>query len=425
MTTTRTATAPAVDVPEVQRRSIAVLASAQVLTGVAVAGAVPAGALIAAGVAGNEAAAGLAQTAGVVGAAFASLPLARLTLSGGRRTALGAGLLVGAVGAAAVVFGAQLRFLPLVFLGCMLVGGATAAGYQARYAAADLAPPERRGRDLSLVVWASTIGAVLGPNLLGVSGSLAEHLGLPPLAGPYVVAAFCLSAAGLVVVSLLRPDPFLLARRLAGAAVGGARPHVLAGLHHLRGHPRAWLGMAAVAVGHAAMVMVMVMTPVHMSHVEVRLQLIGLVISVHVAGMYALSPLVGWAADRLGRVPVLAAGVADPRRVLPGRGAGGRRRRAPPRRRSVPARCRLVVHADRRLDPARRGGRHPRPPSGAGGLGPRHERGRRGGRRGGGRRRGRLGRTVPCVPWCASRCSSSRLALLRPACRAQSNTRSG
>ena len=146
---TRTA-AVALDVPRIQRRTLGVLSSYQALAGIAVAGTVPAGALLAAGIAGNDAAAGLAQTSGVTGAALAALPLARLTLSGGRRRALTVGVALGAVGAVVVVVGAVLRLLPLIYLGCLLVGCATAAGYQARYAAADLAPADRRARALSI-----------------------------------------------------------------------------------------------------------------------------------------------------------------------------------------------------------------------------------------------------------------------------------
>ena len=312
MTDTRTR-AP-VDVAAVQRRSLGVLSGYQALAGIAIAGAVPAGALIAEGVAGSDAAAGLAQTSGVVGAALAALPLARLTLSGGRRRALVWGVGLGALGAVVVVVASVLRSFPLVVLGCLLVGVASAAGYQARYAAADLAEPDRRARAISVVVWASTIGAVLGPNLLEASGRLAESLGLPQLSGPYVVGAVCFALSAALLWVLLRPDPYLLARRRAAAAAPpatgtAAHPRLRDGLHHVRRHPRAQLGITAVATGHAVMVMVMVMTPVHMRHVDVRLQLIGLVISVHVAGMYALSPVVGWAADRFGRRMVLAAGV--------------------------------------------------------------------------------------------------------------------
>jgi MFS family permease len=165
----------------------------------------------------------------VVGAALAALPLARLTLRSGRRLALALGLGIGALGAVVVVLGAATRTLGLVYLGCLGVGVATASSLQARYAAADLAEEHHRGRALSFVVWGSTVGAVLGPNLLEVSGRLGLALGLPQLAGPYVVAAAALAVAALLLAVMLRPDPYLLARRLAvasGDAVAGARTSV-------------------------------------------------------------------------------------------------------------------------------------------------------------------------------------------------------
>jgi MFS family permease len=300
----------AADVAVVQRRTVRVLAGSQVLGGIAVAGSLPAGSLLAASVAGSEAAAGLAQTAGVVGAALLALPLARIALSRGRRVALSTGYGIGAVGAAVVIAAAVVRSVPLIMLGCLLVGVASAASYQARYAATDLAEEHHRARALSYVVWAATVGAVLGPNLLEVSGSLGEALGLPRLAGPYVVSVTVLLAAVVVLMLLLRPDPYLLAvRQQRTAGEPAAKPRLRDGLAHLRAHPLAMLGIAAIAIGHVVMVMVMVMTPVHMAHVDVTLQLIGLVISVHVAGMYALSPVVGWAVDRYGRVPVIVAGI--------------------------------------------------------------------------------------------------------------------
>lgn len=295
-----------VDVSGVQRRSLGVLSFAQALAGVAVAGSLPAGALIAAGLAG-EGAAGLAQTSGVFGAAVFALPLARLALVRGRRTALASGYWLGALGAAIVVFGGIGRSLPLVLVGCVLLGVATAAGYQSRYAATDLAVAEHRGRALAIVVWAGTIGAVVGPNLLAFTGDLAFGAGLPQLTGPFVLATAALAIAALALLVALRPDPYLLARSLAHQD-DAAHPRLRDGLAHLRAHRRALLGISAVSLGHVVMVMVMVMTPVHMAHVDVSLRLIGLVISVHVLGMYALSPVVGWAVDRWGRVQVITLG---------------------------------------------------------------------------------------------------------------------
>ena len=298
-----------------QRRSVSVLSAGQVLGSLAVAGSVAAGALIAAGVSGSEGAAGLAQTFGVLGAAIMALPLARLALSRGRRVSLAIGYGLGAIGSLIVIAGALWWSLPLVYAGTLLVGVATASGLQARYAATDLATEETRGRSLSIVVWAGTIGAVAGPNLLEVSGHLGVALGLPQLAGPYVVGFLALAGAALVLGVFLRPDPYLLARSARAAqdpvaAAEVARPRLRDGISHIRGNPTAILGISAIAIGHVVMVAVMVMTPIHMAHVDVTLQLIGLVISVHVAGMYALSPLVGWAVDRIGRIPVIWVGIA-------------------------------------------------------------------------------------------------------------------
>jgi len=301
-----------VDVAAVQRRSLATLSTGAVLGGIAVAGAVPAGALIAASL-GSDATAGLAQTMGVLGAAVFALPLARIALNRGRRAALSVGYGVGAVGALVVVVAGTTRSLPLVFLGCLLVGVASAAGLQARYAATDLAVESHRARALSIVVWAGTVGAVLGPNLLGVSGAVAVGLGLPQLTGPYLQSFTMLAIAVFTLTVFLRPDPYLLARSLAQHANDGvaiAKPRLRDGIEHLRRHRRAMLGVISVALGHVVMVMVMVMTPVHMSHVDVSLQLIGLVISVHVLGMYAFSPVVGWLVDRAGRVPMILVGAA-------------------------------------------------------------------------------------------------------------------
>ncbi len=293
-----------------QRNALRVLSIGSVFGGIAVAGAIPAGSLLAASIADSEGAAGFAQTAGVVGAALLALPLARIALSRGRRAALATGYGIGAVGALVVIVGAVHRNLPLILIGCLMVGVASASGYQARYAATDLAHDDHRARALALVVWAGTIGAVLGPNLLDASGALGLAMGLPLLAGPYVVCLVALGLASLVLFVFLRPDPYLLSvENRKGTADEKPKPRLRDGIGHLAGRPRAILGIGAIAIGHVVMVMVMVMTPVHLAHVDVTLRLIGLVISVHVAGMYALSPVVGWAVDRIGRIPVIIVGI--------------------------------------------------------------------------------------------------------------------
>ena len=292
-----------------QEKTVKVLATAQVLNGVGVAGTVAAGSLLVASITNSETLAGLAQTSSVLGAAALALPLARLTSRGGRRLALSVGLIAGVIGSLLAIFGGSRENLYLMLTGTFLVGAASAAGYQARFAAIDLATNEKRAKQLSFVVWGSTIGAVTGPNLMEPSGNLAESFGLPRLTGPYLISAVTLALAVLVIQLFLRPDPYLTAAKDSGAATL-PRVKTKVALKHIRSNARASFAIASIAIGHIAMVAVMVMTPVHMAHVDVTLTIIGLVISVHVLGMYAFSPLVGALTDRLGRLRVIQIGVA-------------------------------------------------------------------------------------------------------------------
>jgi len=292
---------------QLQNRVVRTLASAQVLNGVGVAGTVAAGSLLVSSITDSETLAGLAQTSAVLGAAALALPLARLTARGGRRLALSVGYTSGVVGSIFAIVGGAHRNLFFMLLGTFLVGAASAAGYQARFAAIDLATKETRAKQLSFVVWGSTIGAVAGPNLMDPSGNLAELFNLPRLVGPYLVSAATLFFAMIVIQIFLRPDPYLTAEKQAN--VVQHKGSTKAALSHIRSNPKALFAISAIAIGHVAMVSVMVMTPIHMKHVDVSLRIIGFVISVHVLGMYAFSPIVGWLSDRLGRVRVIQIGL--------------------------------------------------------------------------------------------------------------------
>jgi predicted MFS family arabinose efflux permease len=190
----------------------------------------------------------------------------------------------------------------------VLLGGATAAGLAARFAATDLAAPHRRARALATVVWATTVGAVAGPNLGAPAQRLGTLLGLEPAAGPFLCCLLVFALAATLTVTGLRPDPLVLARAPAtGPDSGAGRPAVSARAA-LRAAPAARLGVAGIVLCHLIMVGLMSMTPVHMGHGGATLQLVGLVISLHVAGMYALAPVFGWLADRVGRRPVVLLG---------------------------------------------------------------------------------------------------------------------
>ncbi len=203
-------------------------------------------------------------------------------------------------------------------MGFFLFGCATAAGLQARYAAVDLAPAALRGRHLSLIVWATTLGAVVGPSLAPLAGASVGRYGVPTLAGPFFFSALLFGLATLLLMLLLRPDPAVVARAPSGhpssSLSNAPRAGMRAALRFVVSHAPARLGVSAMAVGNLVMIGVMAMTPVHIrgaGHDAPRtLSIVGLVLSFHIAGMFAFSPVFGWLTDRLGRRPVIFAGIA-------------------------------------------------------------------------------------------------------------------
>lgn len=322
MATDLAAPLAAPDVAPIQRRTLRLLFATQIIGGIGVTIGVAVGALLASDVAGT-AVAGLVSSAAVVGGALLAVPVTRIMTVRGRRPGLVVAYLTGAAGGVLVVLAAVTRWVPLLFLGMLLFGGGSAANLQARYAAVDLAVPARRGRQLSLIVWATTIGAVAAPNFASLADRTTSGWGLPPLAGPFAFSAAALALAAGAILALLRPDPLLTARRLAAAvtppapvAAPAATARHGAGMRAawsvVRTRPAARLGIVAVAVGHLVMVAVMVMTPVrlHEWHDDADvLRVVGLVLSLHIAGMYALAPVAGWLTDRVGRRAVILGGV--------------------------------------------------------------------------------------------------------------------
>jgi MFS family permease len=307
-----TPTHGAPDRGQLQRRTLRVLVASQVLGGVGVGAGIAVVGLLAYELSGTESLSGVSATASVLGAAGAAFAIARISAARGRRPGLVTGYLVGAVGAVAAVVAAAAGSFPLHVVASLAFGWASAANLQARYAATDLAAPEASARALSTVVWATTVGAVLGPNLTGPGEAVAAAVALPPLAGPYLFSLVSFLTAAIVQIVWLRPDPLLVAGDDAGRPVGRTTPpSIPAALTTVRRVPSALAALTAIAAAHATMVGVMVMTPVHLEHHGAALQVVGLTISLHIAGMYALSPLMGRAADRVGRVPVVLAGMAQ------------------------------------------------------------------------------------------------------------------
>jgi MFS family permease len=298
-------------VAQLQRRTVRVLVLTQAVGALGITIGIATASLLAKDLSGSEALSGLAQTAQVLGAAVISFLLASVMARRGRRVGLVTGYLLAAAGGGLAVLAGVVGSMTLLLVGALLLGAGTSANNAARFAATDLADDTNRARSLSIVVWATTIGAVLGPNLTGPAGAFAEVVDIPELTGPFAIGAFGMLAAALVAFLLLRPDPLFVARERAGEVTIG---HVAAGssisraLHVVRERPVIGFAIAGLALAHAAMISVMVMTPLHMQHGGAEIDVIGLVISVHVLGMFGFSPLVGLLADRVGRAPTLGCG---------------------------------------------------------------------------------------------------------------------
>jgi MFS family permease len=309
-----------------QRRTLTTLAATQVLSGVGVASGIAVAPLVASALSGSDAIAGLTSTSGVVGAALVALPLAHVAGQRGRRPSLLLGFGVATGGAVLATIAVLVGSWPLLVVAMLLFGSGTAAGLASRFAATDLATPQRRARDLSVVVWATTVGSVVGPTLAGLADRVAgpglrlgdthaQHGSTAPSAAPFVLAAVAFALAATVVVVWLRPDPLLASRAASGAGPGHGkgsswRDGLRAGWAVVSASPTARLALGAIVLSHLVMVGLMSMTPVHMNHGGATLQVVGLVISAHIAGMYALSPVVGWLADRVGHARVLYVGGA-------------------------------------------------------------------------------------------------------------------
>ncbi|WP_433431086.1 MFS transporter [Nonomuraea sp. CA-141351] len=296
----------------VQRRTLAVLSATQIVGGVGVAVGLALSSVVVDELSGSTVISGFAGTATVLGAALLALPTAKAAGTGGRRAGLSVAYAAALAGCVISVLAISLRTWPLLLAGLVLVGGGSAGSLAARYSATDLAPQGRSARHLSLVVWASTVGSVAGPNLARPADEIGRRLGLVEKAGPFAFAALAFALAMVVIFVFLRPDPLKLARSLIDAPGTDRAPRgtIRTAWQTLRTTPIARRALVMIAVSHTAMVSVMSMTPVKLHHDGSNLDVIGLVISLHIAGMYVLSPVVGWLADKAGKVPVLVLGMA-------------------------------------------------------------------------------------------------------------------
>lgn len=297
-------------VQKYQRRTLAVVVASQVLGGAGLAAGITVGALLAQDMLGSEGLAGLPAALFTLGSALAALLVGRFTQRWGRRIGLGLGFAAGGLGAIGVVVAAALGNVPLLFLSLFIYGSGTATNLQTRYAGTDLAPANRRATAVSIAMVSTTLGAVAGPNLVEPLGDLAATLGLPALSGPFLLAAAAYLAAGIVLLLMLTPDPFLLAKALDTSRQNQIKQVGEAPPPPPRVGTGAYVGAVVMIVTQISMVALMTMTPVHMRSHDHGLGAIGIVIGLHIGAMYLPSLLTGRLVDRWGRTPMaIAAGL--------------------------------------------------------------------------------------------------------------------
>jgi len=302
--------APPARLAALRRRTVLVLVASVGLGSTGHIAAVTIATIVAEQLTGSAVLSGAPGAAVVLGAALGATLLSRIMVVRGRRTGLAAGYVTGVLGAVIAASALVSGAFPILLLGTALIGFGNASNQLSRYAAADLYPPARRASAISIVVWGATLGAVIGPNLVGPAGAFGERLGLPPLTGVYLLPMLFVGAAAIVAFVGLRPDPYRLADPTdlepdAEGRAGGA----VTSLGRILERPNVPVAIVSLVTVQVVMVLIMTMTPLHMTETGHELTAVGLVISGHTFGMYALSPISGRLTDRFGSVRVILAGL--------------------------------------------------------------------------------------------------------------------
>ncbi|MGY2612659.1 MFS transporter [Bacillus pretiosus] len=290
------------------KRTLVIVSISQMFGGAGLAAGITVGALLAQQMLGTDAYAGLPAAMFTMGSAVAAFFVGKLSQKHGRRIGLAGGFIVGGLGAIGVVVAALTNSIILLLVSLLIYGAGTATNLQARYAGTDLANKKQRATAISITMVMTTFGAVAGPNLVGVMGRFAHSIGIPELAGPFILSAAAFILAGLVLFVMLRPDPLLIANMIEiykqehtykGQAVTEEATENKRGIT---------VGAIVMILTQIVMVAIMTMTPVHMGHHGHGLSAVGLVIGFHVGAMYLPSLVTGMLIDKIGRTTMSIAG---------------------------------------------------------------------------------------------------------------------
>jgi MFS family permease len=272
------------------------------------------GSILAASITGTNTWSGLPVGVGALGTALASWPLARLMARTGRRPGLALGYGLAGGGSVLGMFGVIGGNFAVMLAGMALFGVGSTSNLLARYAAADITVPAGRGRAMGVIVWGSTVGSIIGPNLMDPALRVGAGLGISSAASAFLVSVAGYGLAGILVAALLRPDPLVIAReeeartrREAGDTARTAAAPARA-FGELMADVRVQIALTTLMVGQFVMIATTSTSPVYLHDQGHQVGTIGVAVALHLAGMYVTSPLSGWLADRVGRLPTIGAG---------------------------------------------------------------------------------------------------------------------
>ncbi|MCG7334621.1 MFS transporter [Sporosarcina sp. ACRSM] len=303
---------------QLYKKTLIIVIFSQIFAGLGLAAGITVGALIAQEMLGTDSAAGIPIALLTLGSAGGALLIGRLSQRFGRRSGLATGFLIGGLGAIGVILATFANSVILLFVSLFIYGAGTATNLLARYAGTDLATSKQRGTAVSLAMVSTTFGAVAGPNLVDVMGKYAQSIGIPTLAGPFILAAAAFILAGLVPLIFLRPDPLLLATAIANAQQKDSAKQAGSNLEGFTINKKGIaVGATIMILTQFVMVAIMTMTPIHMGNHGHSLREIGLVIGFHIGAMYFPSLFTGALVDKVGRsamaiasgITLLAAGI--------------------------------------------------------------------------------------------------------------------
>jgi MFS family permease len=266
------------------------------------------GGILAAAITGTNTWVGVPVAVGALGAALAAWPLSRFMGRFGRRPGLAIGYGLAVIGALLGMVGVLTRSFALLLIGMTLFGISNTSNLLARYAAADVSPAAQRGRAMGFIVWGSTLGSIVGPNLMKPVVRLGALIGLSPIGSAFLISIGGYALAAVLVQVLLRPDPLAIASLFEDRATVGRTAAPPRPLREILAEPRVRIAVGTLMSGQLVMIGTTSTSPVYLHDQGHSVGTIGLAVAMHLGGMYVASPLSGWLSDRFGRLMMIGVG---------------------------------------------------------------------------------------------------------------------